>query len=176
MRVCPPGQAALAAGNSKRGGGSRRQLGPNGGYVVSPALHAPRPCRKGCTAFFAVWRSRCTLLRALHRRPSPSCRFVPADNTWQLLESAIHEINSHNASGLSFEELYRCSLAAEGAAWPACWPHIAFVLPPAGACPPCSHQVVRMAVLPLTGMPTTWWSTSMATACTAGWWRRRRRT
>lgn len=30
-----------------------------------------------------------------------------ADNTWQLLESAIHEINNHNASGLSFEELYR---------------------------------------------------------------------
>ncbi|KAL4421065.1 hypothetical protein ABPG77_001360 [Micractinium sp. CCAP 211/92] len=30
-----------------------------------------------------------------------------ADNTWQLLESAIREINSHNASGLSFEELYR---------------------------------------------------------------------
>ncbi|EFN52532.1 hypothetical protein CHLNCDRAFT_138949 [Chlorella variabilis] len=30
-----------------------------------------------------------------------------ADNTWLLLESAIHEINNHNASGLSFEELYR---------------------------------------------------------------------
>ena len=24
-----------------------------------------------------------------------------------MLESAIHEINNHNASGLSFEELYR---------------------------------------------------------------------
>ena len=30
-----------------------------------------------------------------------------ADKTWQVLEAAIHEINNHNASGLSFEELYR---------------------------------------------------------------------
>ena len=27
-----------------------------------------------------------------------------------MLEDAIHEINNHNASGLSFEELYRCCL------------------------------------------------------------------
>eukprot|EP00958_Prasinococcus_capsulatus_P021841 scaffold3020_cov342-Prasinococcus_capsulatus_cf.AAC.8 len=30
-----------------------------------------------------------------------------ADKTWKVLEDAIHEINNHNASGLSFEELYR---------------------------------------------------------------------
>lgn len=29
------------------------------------------------------------------------------EKTWAVLESAIHEINNHNASGLSFEELYR---------------------------------------------------------------------
>lgn len=30
-----------------------------------------------------------------------------AEKTWKVLEDAIHEINNHNASGLSFEELYR---------------------------------------------------------------------
>lgn len=30
-----------------------------------------------------------------------------ADNTWDLLRSAVHEIHKKNASGLSFEELYR---------------------------------------------------------------------
>ncbi|XVE91471.1 hypothetical protein REPUB_Repub01dG0012800 [Reevesia pubescens] len=30
-----------------------------------------------------------------------------ADKTWNILEHAIHEIYNHNASGLSFEELYR---------------------------------------------------------------------
>ena len=29
------------------------------------------------------------------------------EKTWRVLEAAIHEINNHNASGLSFEELYR---------------------------------------------------------------------
>ncbi|KAL2341741.1 hypothetical protein Fmac_009681 [Flemingia macrophylla] len=31
-----------------------------------------------------------------------------ADKTWKILEHAIHEFYNHNASGLSFEELYRC--------------------------------------------------------------------
>lgn len=31
------------------------------------------------------------------------------DKTWKILEHAIHEIYNHNASGLSFEELYRFS-------------------------------------------------------------------
>ena len=31
----------------------------------------------------------------------------PSEKTWKVLEDAIHEINNHNASGLSFEELYR---------------------------------------------------------------------
>lgn len=30
-----------------------------------------------------------------------------SDKAWKILEHAIHEIYSHNASGLSFEELYR---------------------------------------------------------------------
>jgi cullin 3 len=30
-----------------------------------------------------------------------------AQNTWKLLKGAIHEIHKQNASGLSFEELYR---------------------------------------------------------------------
>ena len=32
---------------------------------------------------------------------------TPPEKTWAVLEAAIHEINNHNASGLSFEELYR---------------------------------------------------------------------
>lgn len=35
-------------------------------------------------------------------------RLFDAEKTWKVLEDAIHEINNHNASGLSFEELYRC--------------------------------------------------------------------
>lgn len=30
-----------------------------------------------------------------------------AEKTWKVLEDAIKEIYNHNASGLSFEELYR---------------------------------------------------------------------
>ena len=37
----------------------------------------------------------------------PACLYA-ADNTWKLLENAILEINNHNSSGLSYEELYRC--------------------------------------------------------------------
>ena len=33
-----------------------------------------------------------------------------AERTWKVLEHAIHEIYNHNASGLSFEELYRSGL------------------------------------------------------------------
>ena len=32
-----------------------------------------------------------------------------AEKTWKILEHAIQEIYNHNASGLSFEELYRFS-------------------------------------------------------------------
>lgn len=49
----------------------------------------------------------CGLVPNTHCACPLAARICPADNTWQLLESAIHEINSHNASGLSFEELYR---------------------------------------------------------------------
>lgn len=30
--------------------------------------------------------------------------------TWKTLRDAIYEIFAHNASGLSFEELYRCAM------------------------------------------------------------------
>ncbi|CAI7862141.1 unnamed protein product [Closterium sp. NIES-54] len=33
-----------------------------------------------------------------------------AEKTWGILEDAIHQIYNHNASGLSFEELYRYAL------------------------------------------------------------------
>lgn len=33
-----------------------------------------------------------------------------ADKTWQILERAIHQIYNQDASGLSFEELYRSFL------------------------------------------------------------------
>jgi cullin 3 len=33
-------------------------------------------------------------------------QWIPA-KTWKILEDAIHEIHNQNASGLSFEELYR---------------------------------------------------------------------
>lgn len=36
-----------------------------------------------------------------------------AEKTWKVLEDAIHEINNHNASGLSFEELYRCVITSK---------------------------------------------------------------
>jgi hypothetical protein len=36
-----------------------------------------------------------------------ACVIAGTEKTWAVLESAIHEINNHNASGLSFEELYR---------------------------------------------------------------------
>ena len=43
-----------------------------------------------------------------------------ADKTWKILEHAIHEIYNHNASGLSFEELYRS---------PLCLSNLAFTFP-----------------------------------------------
>jgi hypothetical protein len=39
------------------------------------------------------------------RSVAPVCT---ADKTWKVLEDAIREIHNQNASGLSFEELYRC--------------------------------------------------------------------
>jgi len=51
--------------------------------------------------------------------PAKLARCARADKTWKVLEDAIHEINNHNASGLSFEELYRsapCPARAVGQA------------------------------------------------------------
>ena len=38
---------------------------------------------------------------------------LTAEKTWKVLNDAIHEINNHNASGLSFEELYRQAISLE---------------------------------------------------------------
>jgi hypothetical protein len=49
--------------------------------------------------------------RRPHAAPPPSrhpAAAPPPDKTWKILEDAIHEIHNQNASGLSFEELYRC--------------------------------------------------------------------
>lgn len=59
-----------------------------------------------CSAM-PVSHSRCPLACLLCRAdviPFSVC----ADKTWRILESAIREIHNQNASGLSFEELYRC--------------------------------------------------------------------
>lgn len=41
-----------------------------------------------------------------------------AETTWKLLEDAINQINAHNASGLSYEELYRWGRqGAAGGRW-----------------------------------------------------------
>jgi hypothetical protein len=55
--------------------------------------------------------------KTLTRQPSPRATTLSpppkqknthhTEKTWRVLEAAIHEINNHNASGLSFEELYR---------------------------------------------------------------------
>ncbi len=50
------------------------------------------------------WTVRMLVIEACSK---PVCLFY-AEKTWKVLEDAIHEINNHNASGLSFEELYRC--------------------------------------------------------------------
>ena len=44
-------------------------------------------------------------IEAFKHKVEPDPKY--AEKTWNLLEHAIHEIYNHNASGLSFEELYR---------------------------------------------------------------------
>lgn len=44
---------------------------------------------------------------SLQKQPILLSLYITAEKTWKVLEDAIHEINNHNASGLSFEELYR---------------------------------------------------------------------
>lgn len=44
-------------------------------------------------------------------RSSPAAQLrslAHTETTWKMLQKAIHEINNHNESLLSFEELYRC--------------------------------------------------------------------
>ena len=49
-----------------------------------------------------------------------------AEKTWKVLNDAIHEINNHNASGLSFEELYRQVLHKPQ--WSSCFAYIAVLM------------------------------------------------
>ena len=61
----------------------------------------------------SMWRSQPPLLSVSERDQLQQVALTRserlwADKTWKVLEDAIHEINNHNASGLSFEELYRC--------------------------------------------------------------------
>ena len=66
-------------------------------------------------------------------------RFVVqyAEKTWKVLEDAIREIFSHNASGLSFEELYRCATRVTPDAWAA--PRCAFARLLARCVAPLGH-------------------------------------
>lgn len=74
----------------------------------------------------------------------------PADNTWQLLESAIHEINNHNSSGLSFEELYRCACCwhcccCDACQWGVCRSSLPLACCPRHPLPPQPHAAQALA-------------------------------
>ena len=76
-----------------------------------------------------------------------------AEKTWKVLEDAIREINNHNASGLSFEELYR---------YGACTPHVCLH--------PVNELVVSSVLIGLyAGMLTIWSSISLVTSCIMAW-------
>lgn len=62
------------------------------------------PVHASSSRLFVFWIAN-ILLSDVH--------LLDAEKTWKVLEDAIHEINNHNASGLSFEELYRCAAAAQ---------------------------------------------------------------
>ncbi|CAL8994535.1 unnamed protein product, partial [Prunus brigantina] len=97
-------------------------------YHWSPSLRlnqtkrqAHHPFRRSDSESFPVYRNR--KIKELEKEPMSNQkkrnfqieafkhRVVVdpkyADKTWKVLEHAIHEIYNHNASGLSFEELYR---------------------------------------------------------------------
>ena len=58
---------------------------------------------------------------AVHGSARIAQELLSAENTWKILEGAIAEINAHNASGLSYEELYRwggrCIRSQESRGW-----------------------------------------------------------
>ncbi|CAI5526714.1 unnamed protein product [Closterium sp. Naga37s-1] len=57
-----------------------------------------------------------------------------AEKTWGILEDAIHQIYNHNASGLSFEELYRYALRPSRGAALSFLRSLVPPLPPPSAC------------------------------------------
>lgn len=61
--------------------------------------------REGTT--LPLQRAHLTLWKTLPPFLSRPCPCARADKTWKILRDAIHEITNRNASGLSFEELYR---------------------------------------------------------------------
>ena len=67
----------------------------------------------------------------------PDMSLCFADKTWKVLEDAIHEINNHNASGLSFEELYRQATCSSLCKWA--------IFSPA-SCSSASHAIPEAAV------------------------------
>ena len=69
-------------------------------------------------------KKRGTRIEPFRHRVETDPKFF--DKSWRKLHDAIREIYNHNASGLSFEELYRLTLRA----------HHSF--PRIFGCPPCS--------------------------------------
>lgn len=118
MRVC---EARPAADVVAAAGGSWARAAA---FASSHLLHLLALCKRNrnhctCPCFTPMFKTHCPTLA--HAAVLPG----PADNTWRLLESAIHEINSHNASGLSFEELYRRGRGGAQSAWPRGRPRLA---------------------------------------------------
>ena len=73
-----------------------------GRVPTSPRELVPR---EGTT--LPLQRAHLTLWKTLPPFLSRPCPCARADKTWKILRDAIHEITNRNASGLSFEELYR---------------------------------------------------------------------
>jgi hypothetical protein len=173
--------------------------GSGGGAGVSARTQrrADKPCRVflcACAPQYAekTWKARAPAPPA-PRTPCCTHRVArqraDASSSRQVLEDAIHEINSHNASGLSFEELYRRARAAPRRraaarrtggtcsaprrAVGALASHLARAVTPLSAgCP--ARALKRFSSLPSArALPvetrTTWCSTSSATTSTRAW-------
>jgi len=72
-------------------------------------VRAPTFTAAAAPSFFRARRrlaQRPPFARSLSRGPAKKTKKTP-DKTWKVLEDAIREIHNQNASGLSFEELYR---------------------------------------------------------------------
>lgn len=88
--------------------------------ALDPAYAGEAACNCS-TCSCAMWfraLGRLHALHPMHTATLAACHSIfallcwPADKTWRVLEDAIREIHNQNASGLSFEELYRLALLA----------------------------------------------------------------